>query len=198
MHIENEKEKLCLDMMRVVSAHWRENGFFQDVSTALGIETSLFYLYFPGGIADVLETFAAYVDREMVAAFNRESLDQERTHEKIRRAVFTRLIILAPYHASLKGLWVQGLLHPLSTTSSLYTLTDTIWRLAGDQSTDFNFYSKRGLLGVVYTSTFLYWLKVGPACMDKVGGFLDQRLANVMVIPKVKEKIVGCFKKVFS
>src|SRR3546814_3593287 len=40
---------------------------------------------------------------------------------------------------------------------SLYRTVDAIWWACGDRSTDFNFYTKRGLLAAVYSSTLLYW-----------------------------------------
>src|SRR3546814_10757014 len=35
---------------------------------------------------------------------------------------------------------------------------DRMWRIAGDTSTDFNHYSKRGILSALYTSTMLVYL----------------------------------------
>ena len=44
---------------------------------------------------------------------------------------------------------------------------DAIWYAAGDSATDFNFYTKRGLLAAVYGATMLYWLDDrSPDCTD--------------------------------
>lgn len=196
MNIESEKENLCLRMMCLTPRGGREEAFFQEAALALGVEHATLYLYFPGGLADVLETFWTHIDREMIASYHAVSHDQQRTHEKIRWAVYTRLLLLSPYHAALKALWLQGIFHPLQTATLLFTVTDTIWRLAGDRSTDFNFYTKRGLLGAVYSATFLYWLNVGPSRLDDVGIFLDRRLRNVMGIQKIKSAVTNCLKRV--
>ena len=67
----------------------------------------------------------------------------------------------------------------------LYDTVDTIWHAAGDRSTDFNFYTKRGLLAGVYAATSLYWLDDRSDDMEATKAFLDRRLAEVLAIPKL-------------
>ena len=40
----------------------------------------------------------------------------------------------------------------------LHENSDFIWKLSGDKSNDFSYYSKRGLLSIIYLSTLIYWL----------------------------------------
>ena len=50
---------------------------------------------------------------------------------------------------------------PINTKISLnilYRTCNSIWRIAGDKSTDFSFYTRRISLAAVYTSTLLFWL----------------------------------------
>ena len=68
--------------------------------------------------------------------------------------------------------------------SSLYRTVDHIWHACGDQSTDFNFYTKRGLLAAVYTSTLLYWLDDVSEDHTDTWAFLDRRIADVMRVPR--------------
>src|SRR3546814_12063346 len=63
---------------------------------------------------------------------------------------------------------------------SLYRTVDAIWWACGDRSTDFNFYTKRGLLAAVYSSTLLYWLDDGSDGHADSWAFLDRRIADVM------------------
>ena len=64
------------------------------------------------------------------------------------------------------------------------------WRTIGDTSTDFNFYTKRGLLSGVYTSTMLYWFADTTEDFAETWKFLDNRIANVMQIEKVKSAVL--------
>jgi len=62
---------------------------------------------------------------------------------------------------------------------------DRIWRLTGDRSVDFSFYTKRATLAGVYSATLLYWVANANADRAKAEDFLDQRLREVAMIPKV-------------
>ena len=57
-------------------------------------------------------------------------------------------------HTLLQALALKA--HPSNASSSLLTfanMLDDMWYYAGDRSTDFNWYTKRGLLAAVYCST---------------------------------------------
>jgi ubiquinone biosynthesis protein COQ9 len=75
----------------------------------------------------------------------------------------------------------------------VYRTCDRIWRAAGDSATDFNFYTKRGLLAGVVTSTMLYWLQDKSEGSQATSAFLDRRIADVLTIGgrigKVRERL---------
>ena len=48
--------------------------------------------------------------------------------------------------------------HSKIAAATLYSIVDQIWFLAGDNSTNFNFYTKRAILAQVLTITNLHWL----------------------------------------
>jgi ubiquinone biosynthesis protein COQ9 len=59
-----------------------------------------------------------------------------------------------------------------------------MWRAAGDAATEFNFYTKRGLLAGVYASTLLYWLDDSSDDCAATWAFLDRRTADAMRVPQ--------------
>jgi ubiquinone biosynthesis protein COQ9 len=71
----------------------------------------------------------------------------------------------------------------------LYRTVDAIWYAAGDTATDFNFYTKRGLLAAVYSSTLLYWLDDTSEDSAKTWAFLDRRIAEVMKVPRMLSEL---------
>jgi ubiquinone biosynthesis protein COQ9 len=75
-----------------------------------------------------------------------------------------------------------------------YRTVDAIWRAAGDTSTDFNFYTKRGLLAAVYGATVLYWLDDRSENCSATWAFLDRRIADVMQVPQLKSRITARLK----
>ncbi len=146
---------------------------------------------FPRGIRDLIGFFDADVDRRMVAAFDNLDLESLRIRERIAMAVRTRLEICTPHREACSRLVVYYALpsNAVAGLKVMYRSVDLMWRAAGDTATDFNFYSKRGLLAGVYSSTILFWLyDRSEDCADS-WAFLDRRIANVMEIQKTRGRL---------
>ena len=77
----------------------------------------------------------------------------------------------------------------------LYRTVDTIWRAAGDTATDFNFYTKRGLLAGVYSATVVYWLNDSSEDFSRTWRFLDRRIDETMQIPKITQRLKKTLEK---
>ena len=73
---------------------------------------------------------------------------------------------------------------PARAPALLWRTVDAIWYAAGDTATDFNYYSKRGLLAGVYSATVLYWLEDRSEGFANTWSFLDRRIAEVMRVPQ--------------
>jgi ubiquinone biosynthesis protein COQ9 len=71
----------------------------------------------------------------------------------------------------------------------LYQTVDAMWRAAGDTSTDFNFYTKRAILGGVYSATLLRWFNDTSEDEGETHTFLDARIENVMQFEKFKAEL---------
>jgi ubiquinone biosynthesis protein COQ9 len=68
-----------------------------------------------------------------------------------------------------------------------------MWRAIGDTSTDFNFYTKRGILAAVYSSTLLRWFSDSSIDGAPTEQFLADRIENVMQFEKIKAKAKEAF-----
>jgi ubiquinone biosynthesis protein COQ9 len=75
---------------------------------------------------------------------------------------------------------------------------DRIWRVAGDTATDFNHYTKRGILSALYTSTMLVFLDDDSEGLVTTRGFLDRRIDDVMQIEKWKAEWRGSSERRLS
>jgi ubiquinone biosynthesis protein COQ9 len=78
--------------------------------------------------------------------------------------------------------------HALEGARLAWRGADRIWRLAGDQATDFNHYSKRALLIGVYGSTILVFLDDQSEGFTETRAFLDRRIGDVMRFEKAKAR----------
>ena len=118
--------------------------------------------------------------RERIATGVMVKLRAQQAHkEAVRRALAQYNL---PWHAA------DGL-------KALYDTCDTIWRAAGDTSTDWNFYSKRLLLSKVYMTTLYVWLDDESEHQEETEAFLHRRIEDVMQIQKAKFKLKGMFER---
>ena len=114
----------------------------------------------PNGPRDMVLAFNDMANDRMNAALAQVNINHLPVRERIGTAIRVRLqqnevrkeavrkmlsYLAFPGRAALAG-------------RCTYETVDSMWRIAGDTSTDFNFYTKRSLLAVVYGSTVLYWL----------------------------------------
>lgn len=148
----------------------------------------------------MVEYYSQMVDRQMKEAVEAKGLDTMKIRDKIATCVMTRLNIMAPYReAAQKAAVLLSL--PLNAplgTRLMFQTVDTIWYCAGDNATDFNYYSKRALLSAVYSSTLLYWFRDMSNEFSSTAEFLNRRISNVMVIPKLKGQIKSGFNSLMS
>ena len=158
----------------------------------------------PQGVIQAIEIYANLADEDMVSAFNAKMMGAEDSLKgmtaKIKFMIIARLEQALP-HKEVVRKTIKHLCNPRNFQLSqriLYKTIDRIWREAGDQSTDFNFYTKRGLLGATYSSTLLYFLSDDSGLIDNTSAFLDRRLREISFIPKVTKPLEKRAKFMFS
>ncbi len=144
-------------------------------------------LAFKDSLGEVLKELAGHFKCLINQSLNQEDFSNFRTPEKIRRSVEITFQILEPYKGSLR--------HSINKTTMVhlvpigYQYINDLWYRAGDQSTDYNFYTKRLLLSMVFVPTFLLWLKE-ETTLSCAMAFFDKRLAQVTKIPIIKKKVL--------
>ncbi|MFN3230600.1 MAG: COQ9 family protein [Alphaproteobacteria bacterium] len=165
-----------------------------------GMESGMAKLAFPGGAKDLLSCFVAECDLAMLAALRDAKLDEMRIRDRIKTAVKARIDAIGQ-HAEAERRALSFLALPQNASMGFGFVAQTVdlmWRAAGDTSTDFNFYTKRGLLAGVYSATLLYWLNDTSEENQATWAFLDRRIDDVMQIEKTKAKVFKATKNMPS
>ena len=155
---------------------------------ALGVPAERARIAFPGGQAQMIDAWFDWVDREMLAAFPPERIASMKIRERICELVLFRLEAMRPYREALRrALAILAQPHNLPDAARLaWRAADRIWRVAGDNATDFNHYSKRAILVGVYGSTSLVFLDDESAGLADTRAFFDRRIDAVMRFEKMK------------
>lgn len=156
-----------------------------------GVDKRLLPRLFPGGPLDLVETISDMFDHELEQRLAKAKLGQMKVRERITRAVKTRIDILRPHKEAARRAAAFLTLPPNAARGAtlLYRTTDTMWRAAGDTSTDFNFYTKRGILAGVYSATLMRWFNDTSEDESATDEFLARRIEDVMRFEKFKAKV---------
>lgn len=146
---------------------------------------------FPSGAQSLVEAFSDSMDREMEESLSRAELSAMKIRDRIKTAVNARIDAMRPYKEAARRAAAFLTLPPHAALALklLYRTVDSMWRAAGDTSTDFNFYTKRMILGGVYSSTLMRWFTDDSEGERETQAFLDRRIEDVMRFEKFKAKL---------
>jgi ubiquinone biosynthesis protein COQ9 len=168
---------------------WSEKAIAM-AAAELGVPADRARLAFPGGAMQMILAWFDAVDKAMLAAFPAERIAALKIRERISALILFRLETMAPQREALRRalavLAMPG--HALEGTRLAWRSADRIWRLAGDTATDFNHYTKRGLLIGVYASTIFVFLDDRSEGLADTRAFLDRRIGDVMRFEKAKAR----------
>jgi len=186
-----EKDRLLLATLANVPFDGWSVAALRAGARSAGIAEAEAVALFPRGAAEMVEWFSAWADRAMLARLDGAEFSALKVRDRVAAGVRARLAVLGPHRqAARSALAVLAL--PQNAPLGLklvYHTVDAIWYAAGDTATDFNFYTKRGLLAAVYGATMLYWLDDrSPDCVD-TDAFLERRLSDAMAVPKFAERL---------
>ena len=168
---------------------WGEKALAM-AAAEVGVPADRARLAFPGGAVAMIDAWFDAIDKAMLAACSPERIAALKSRERSRDLVVFRLETAAPHREALRRA-VAILAMPQNAPHAAklaWRSADRMWRLAGDTATDFNHYSKRGILVGVYGSTILVFLDDESEGMAETRAFLDRRIEDVMRFEKAKAR----------
>ncbi len=159
----------------------------------LGVPADRARLCFPGGAVEMIDAWFDAIDRGMALAFPLERISGMKIRQRIRDLVLYRIEVINPHKEALRR--AQAILaqpqNAMAAAKLAWRAADRMWRIAGDRATDFNYYSKRGILSALYMSTILVFLDDDSEDLAATRGFLDRRIDDVMKFEKLKAQWRG-------
>ena len=114
-------------------------------------------------------------------------------NEKIKYFLIRRLMIFQSLVNKKK--FFKKVLKPnsiLGANKILFKIADEIWFLAGDKSTDYNYYTKRIILMKIYAITFSFFVFDDSKNLEKTKKFLDKEINLFLKFGNLKKKLKNC------
>jgi ubiquinone biosynthesis protein COQ9 len=169
-------------------------------ASELGVPEDRARLCFPNGPVQMIDAWFDAIDIAMARAYPLERISQLKIRERIRDLVLFRIEVAHPHKEALRRA-LAILAQPQNAIAGAklaWRAADRMWRIAGDRSTDFNHYTKRGILSALYTSTMLVFLDDDGEGLVTTRGFLDRRIDDVMNFEKFKASWRGSHQRLPS
>lgn len=159
----------------------------------LGVDRGVAQLAFPRGAVDRIDAWFAHVDAAMIARFTPEQLAAMKIRERITALVEARLSLVAGHREALRrAAAILAMPQNLGAAARLgWRAADAMWRAAGDTATDYNHYTKRGMLAGVYAATVTVFLGDESEGWADTRAFLGRRIEGIMRFEKAKAKWLG-------
>ncbi len=156
-----------------------------------GYETDIARAVFPGRMMDVMKAFSGLADRKMIESLAGLDPSQMRVRDRVRCALVARFEYLnsCPDAACGAMAWLALPTRKPAALKMVWRTADCIWDWAGDTATDYNRYTKRGLLSGIIMSASLVWLNDDTPDMEETKGFIDRRIENVMQFGKLMGRV---------
>ena len=199
----SDNNQIKIDLIKAMLTHVPFDGWtweaMEQGAIDLGFEkkknasfrNKIFKELFKNGSIDFINIFSEIIDFEVIENYNLIEPKPERVPEKIKKIIMIRLNLCQKYKEAVRSSISLTAL-PINTKISLHMLYRTcnsIWRIAGDKSTDFSFYTRRISLAAVYTSTLFFWLNDNSNNNIETEFFLDRRLKDISKISTLKRPL---------
>ncbi len=184
----NYKKKLII--LEDAKIYVRKNGWTKNLLKKLinsKIKSYDLGYLFPNGYSDLLSLALNEINKSLENKISKINIINFSISKRMKKILQTRLEILDADKIFYRKTFNHLLLPNKSKLMkrNLYKSVDKMWYLAGDNSTDFSFYTKRLILAAIYTNAlFVFFNKdIKEASIN-----IDKNLEKISKIPKIKER----------
>ncbi|MBP7710243.1 MAG: COQ9 family protein [Rickettsiales bacterium] len=204
------KEKILAEFLPICAFDgWTQDALLKAISQCK-IEEKFAGLIFENGCLDLAEFYVEFQNKKAAQKLAEiTDFHSKKIREKIRLALYARFEVEKNNQLALQRLR-NFYLDPKNFTSleigakpaiqslqACYKISDFIWKEINDQSTDFNFYTKRLTLAKIILRSFAVFVKDESQDFVTTKNFVDSQIESVMKFEKRKQQVKKVFNEVF-
>ena len=185
--------KKRLEVLKFAKIFVSEKGFsknsLKSISKKYGLDINETELLFPEGNIDLIKFTLEQLNNELEEYCRKIDLIRLPIHKRIRKILLLKIDLMSKNKLFYRSIFLNLLIPKknFSLSSQLYNSVDQLWFIAGDSSTDFNFYTKRFILSGIYSRVMLFFFNNNN--QEELENILDESLKRVSKIPEIKSKL---------
>ena len=180
-------------VLRFAKEFVSENGLtkncLENISKKYGLNNDETDLLFPQGNIDLIKFALGQLNNDLEVYCRQIDLIRLPIHKRIRKVLLSKISLMNKDKFFYRSIFLNLLIPKknFSLSSQLYNSVDQLWFIAGDSSTDFNFYTKRLILSGIYSRVMLFFFNNNN--QEELENILDESLKRVSKIPEIKSKL---------
>ena len=188
------------EVLKFAKAFVSEKGLIknclENISKKYGLNTDETDLLFPQGNIDLIKFALEQLNNDLEVYCRQIDLIRLPIHKRIRKVLLSKISLMNKDKPFYRTIFLNLLIPKknFSLPSQLCNSVDQLWFIAGDSSTDFNFYTKRLILSGIYSRVMLFFFNNNN--QEELENILDESLKRVSKIPEIKSKL-KIFKEYF-
>jgi ubiquinone biosynthesis protein COQ9 len=192
------REQIALQALEHAALDGWNNGALGLAAEDLGHDHSMAEILFPEGESEAIDLICQHFDGLMVNDFMAKHKNEKSITKRIELMIMCRLQAYEDYKKGVENT-ILHLMKPQNAVSGqkhLWRTLDIIWNIAGkDVTTDYNYYTKRGLLEFAYLQTIRFWHHDESENLVETQSFLREKLQSIV---KTATKAKNLFGKLSS
>ena len=173
----------------LISVNGFKSNTLKDISSKYKLSIEETEILFPEGNSDLIKFALERLNVDLEDSCKKIDLIRLPIHKRIRKILLLKISLMHKEKNFYNNIFVNILIPKKNffVPMQLYKSIDQIWFIAGDTSTDFNFYTKRLILAGIYTRVILFFFNNNN--QENLEYILDTNLRRVSKIPEIKSKI---------
>jgi len=185
--------KKRLEVLKYAKIFISEKGLnknsLENISKRYGLNINEIELLFPEGNIDLIKFTLEQLNKELEEYCKKIDLIRLPVHKRIKKVLLSKISLMNKNKLFYRSIFLNLLIPKknFSLSNQLYNSVDQIWFIAGDSSTDFNFYTKRLILSGIYSRVILFFFNNNN--QEELEKILDESLKRVSKIPEIKSKL---------
>ncbi len=198
MTIQVKKKRFLKEFLTISpNLGWNIEAF-NKTAKKLKYNQSLIIKLFPKKLDDLIIFFNQITNDQLSRSFKKKRFNKKSIRLSILNAVKIRFEILNKDKDSIKKslVFLSNPSKQILSSKLVYKTVDHIWKLIGDKSSDYNFYTKRAILGSIYSLAAVIWISDKSNDLEKTFNFLDKSIMNMNIVTNVKQKIKETINKI--
>ena len=185
--------KKRLEVLKYAKIFISEKGLnknsLENISKRYGLDINEIELLFPEGNIDLIKFTLEQLNKELEEYCKKIDLIRLPVHKRIKKVLLSKISLMNKNKLFYRSIFLNLLIPKknFSLSNQIYNSVDQIWFIAGDSSTDFNFYTKRLILSGIYSRVILFFFNNNK--QEELEYILDESLKRVSKIPEIKSKL---------